>query len=102
MKEFTAFYKKQSAKLRGEHDEWVKSNHKMRSIEQALSQIKSVGDIDIAPAEQVLRTEYKKEKARNDKLCTHMYDLKEFVRNMEVEAKEYGLDWTDSTDIFGY
>ena len=102
MKEFTAFYEKQSAKLREEHDAWVKSNGKMRSIETALTQIKSVGDIDITPAEKVLRDEYEKEKAKNDKMCSHMYDLREFVLNMEAEARERGLKWDDCMDIFGY
>lgn len=102
MKEFKAFYEKQSARLRKEHEAWVKSNWKMRSLEQALTQIKSVGDIDITPAEQVLRDEYEKEKTKNDKRCSHMYDLREFVLSMEAEAMEHGHSWSDSKDIFGY
>lgn len=102
MKEFKAFYEKQSARLREEHDAWVKSNWKMRSLEWALTQIKSDGDIDITPAEQVLRDEYEKEKTKNDKMCSHMYNLQEFVLNMEAEAREHGLDWNNCKDIFGY
>lgn len=80
----------------------MKSNWKMRSIETALTQIKSVGDIDITPAEKLLRDEYEKEKAKNDKMCSHMYDLRDFVTSMEVEAREHGVDWNNCKDIFGY
>ena len=102
MKEFTAFYEKQSAKLREEHDAWVKSNGKMRSIEAALTQIKSVGDIDITPAEKVLMDEYEKEKAKNYEMCSHMCAMQEFVLSMEAEAREHGLKWGNCKDIFGY
>jgi hypothetical protein len=102
MKELTTFYEKKVAQLEKEHTAWVTSNKKMRSIEQALSQIKSVGDIDITPAEVVLRTEYAREKTKNEKLCTHMYDLKEFVCSIETEAKEYGENWSKSIEIFRY
>lgn len=102
MKEFTAFYEKQSARLREEHDAWVKSNGKMRSIEMALTQIKSVGDTDITPAKQVLRDEYEKEKTKNEEMCSHMCNLQEFVLNMEAEAREHGLSWNNCKDIFGY
>lgn len=102
MEKLAKFYVKKASQLREEHTAWVTSNKKMRSIEQALSQIKSVGDIDITPAEAVLRAEYAREKTKNEKLRTHMYDLKEFVHSIEMEAKEYGKNWSESIDIFGY
>mgnify|MGYP003310791168 CR=1 FL=1 len=74
----------------------------MRSIELALRQIKTEGDIEITPAEKVLRTECEKEKAKNDKICTDMYALKGFVRSMEIEANRHGVLWNKVEEIFGY
>jgi hypothetical protein len=75
----------------------------MRSIELALSQIKTEGDTDITAAEEVLRTEYEKERSKNEKCSAHMYDLREFVRGIEVEAQtEYGQNWEGVRNIFGY
>lgn len=103
MKELKAFYEKQVEKLRMEHDAWVKSNWKMRSIELALSQIKTEGDTDITAAEEVLRAEYEKERAKNEKSTAHMYNLREFVREIETEAMtEYGQTWEGVHEVFGY
>ena len=102
MNTFTEFYMKQAKQLQKEHDEMVASNWKLRSIEEALRQIKSVGDIDITPAAEVLKAEYQREQARNKKISDHAYALKEFVRNMEIEAKEHDYIWSESTRIFGY
>ena len=102
MKEFTIFYEKKAEELKLKHEEWVKSNKKMRSIELALRQIKSEGDTEITPAEQVLKEEYEKEKRKNQDICTYMYNLKDFVRSMEIEANKYDIKWNKATEIFGY
>lgn len=99
---FTTFYEEKAQELERNHKEWVSSNKKMRSIELALRQIKTEGDTEITPAEEVLRKEYEKEKAKNDKICTDMYALKGFVRSMEIEANRHGVTWDRTTEIFGY
>lgn len=102
MTEFTKFYEKKTAELKEMHDAWVESNRKLNSLHLALRQIKSEGDTSITPAEEVLKSEYTKEHSRNEKACTKMYALKSFVRDMEREAREYGVEWNRATEIFGY
>lgn len=102
MTEFTKFYEKKTAELKEKHDAWVESNRKLNSLHLALRQIKSEGDISITPVEEVLKREYDKELQKNDEQRTEMYALKKFVNDMEREAKNYGVEWSRSSDIFGY
>lgn len=102
MEVFESFYKEKVQELEKKHEDWVSSNKKMRSIELALRQIKTEGDTKIAPAVEVLKTEYGKEKAKNDTLATEMYALKGFVHSMEIEAHRHGATWDRTTEIFGY
>lgn len=102
MTEFAKFYEMKANELKEKHDAWVSSNHKMRSIELALRQIKSEGDISATPAEEVLKSEYNKEHSKNEKAGAEMYALKAFVRDMEREVRKYGFEWDRSTEIFGY
>jgi len=102
MTEFTKFYEKKTVELKEMHDAWVESNRKLNSLHLALRQIKSEGDTSIAPAEEVLKREYDKEYRKNEEQRVNMYALKNFVKDMEREARGYGVEWSCSFDIFGY
>ena len=103
MKELTLFYAKQCAKLRELHGKYVASNGKMNALYEAINhQVKSVGDIDMSSVLELLKSEQAKERVRNKELTSSAYHLKDFVRSIEIEAREYGLDWHESVDIFGY
>ena len=102
MKAFTEFYNIKVEELKKAHDEWVASNKKMRSIELARREIKSEGDTDISPADEVLADAYAKEKRRNDKLRDAMYSLKGFLNEMEQYGRENGNELCKVVEIFGY
>lgn len=103
MEEVMALYEKMTDRYADLFTSWVKSNKKMRSIEIALDEIHSRGDIDIAPAEKVLRDSYKDEKYRNDKLTNEQVTTAQIIRRFVHDAKDIGIELPDKiTDIRGY
>ena len=102
MKGFIEFYNIKVEELKKEHNTWVNSNKKMRSIELARREIKSEGDTDINPADEVLADAHAKEKKKNDKLRDEMYSLKSFLNEMEKYGRENGIELCKVIEIFGY
>ena len=102
MKVFTEFYEAKAQELSELHKKWVNSNKKINSIALALRQIKSEGDTAITPAEEVLKKELEKERRVNDKLCADAHGLRGFLHGMETKARENGVEWDKTRQIFGY
>lgn len=102
MNELKELYDKLISGLKEDHDRWVKSNFKMRSIESARIQIKTEGDISCDPAMEVLNEAYRKERSWNDEATKRMYARKELIREIEVFAQEHGEDWNGTYEVFGY
>lgn len=90
------------SRLKENHSAWVKSNFKMRSIESARTQIKTVGDISADPAMEILNEAYAKEKAFNDRETQRLYARKDLIREIERFADDHGKDWDGVYEIFGY
>ncbi len=95
-------YIKLISKLSENHDLWVKSNFKMRSIESARTQIKTQGDIPADPALEILNEAYEREKHFNDRETQRLYARKDMIREIEVFANDHGKDWDGVYEIFGY
>lgn len=88
--------------LKENHTAWVKSNKKMRSIESAREQIKTVGDISCNPAMEVLNEAYQKERSWNEEATKRLYERKALIREIETFANKYGRNYNGTHDIFGY
>lgn len=99
MKELKELYGKLISGLKEDHDLWVKSNHKMRSIEAAKRKIEAEDD---DPAMEVLNKAYQKEQSWNDNATKRMYARKDLIREIEVFASEHGEDWNGTYEVFGY
>ena len=102
MNELKELYGKLIAGLKEDHDLWVKSNFKMRSIESARAKLADDGDIPCTPAMEVLNEAYQKERSWNDSATKRMYARKDLIREIELFASEHGEDWNGTYDIFGY
>lgn len=86
--------------LKEDHAAWRKSNHKMRSIEDAKRKISPDGDTN--PAIEILNEAYQHEKALNEYATKRLYARKELIREIETFANEYGNRYNGTYDIFGY
>lgn len=102
MNELKELYDKLISGLQEDHDRWVASNRKMRSIESARSQLGDVGDTPCSPALEVLNEAYQKERSWNEEATTKMYARKALIREIEAFAEEHGESWKGTYYIFGY
>jgi hypothetical protein len=103
MEEVMALYDEMINRFKNSYLSWKASNWKMRSMELALRQIHSEGDIDIEPAERVLRTAYEEETHNNKRLERKMYALEEVIRDYRSDAKNLDIELPDRImEIKGY
>lgn len=102
MKELKELYDSLISKLSEEHESWVNSNHKLRSIESARMQLKTDGYASNSPVFDILNEAYEKERAHNECATVRMYARKDFLREIEIFAEDHGEEWNGTFDVFGY
>lgn len=90
-------------KLNQHHEEWRQDNWKLRGLELAMRQVHGEGDISTQYALDVLKEEYDRLLAYNNKDDAKLYAEKEFLHEFERYSNEhYGIELNETHTIFGY
>lgn len=101
MEELKRIYDELFSDLKDLHENWVASNWKLRALEQAENQLHSVGDIDISPVLELVRSEYEKELKTNRSLNAKQITQKAILEKIR-RSSSIGSLLKDTSSIFGW